>query len=63
MSRKRQRSRKPATKRPYVVAELVSSFMYHGRYWTVGCLTLETAEASFRRRVARNLATAGEEGG
>lgn len=62
MRRKRNPRRQQAIKRPYVVAHLVSSFLYHGRYWTVGCLTAEAAEASFRRRVARNLATDGNEG-
>lgn len=62
MRRKRKLKRQPSIKRPYVVAHLVASFLYHGRHWTVGCLTAEAAEASFRRRVARNLATDGDEG-
>ncbi len=57
------RSRRKASKqRPYVVAELVCSFLYHGRLWTVGCMTEAAAEASFRRRVAKNLAETGSPG-
>ena len=49
-------------KRPYVVAEFVVSFNYHGRHWTVGCNTKTSAIASFERRVAANLAKNGSPG-
>lgn len=58
----RRAARERSEPRPFAVVELVAEFMYHGRVWTVGCLTAEAAEASFRRRVARNLAASGNPG-
>ena len=49
-------------KRPYVVAEFVYSMNYHGRLWTVGCLTEDAAHRSLQRRVAKNMARHGSPG-
>ena len=42
-----------------MVAELVLSYGYHGRAWTVGCNSEAAARRAFERRVAANRA-AGE---
>lgn len=47
---------------PFMVAELGSSPAWTGMSWWAACKTAKGAEASFRRRVAHNLAVEGEEG-
>ena len=49
-------------RRPFIVAEFSYQMNWHGRDWTVGCLTAEAAERSFQRRVANNMAAYGKAG-
>ena len=49
-------------KRPFLVAELGSNPVWTGMTWWAACKTAKSAEASFRRRVANNLALEGQEG-
>lgn len=45
-----------------MVAELGSSPVWAGMTWWAACKTAKGAEASFRRRVAQNLAIEGNQG-
>lgn len=54
--------REVGAKRPFVVAQFVLSMGYHGRYWTVGCMTEESARRSFEKRTAANRKHTGSSG-
>lgn len=57
-----RKAKKQKQQRPYVVAEFVLSFNYHGRAWTVGCNSEEAAKRAFDKRVAKNIAENGSAG-